>query len=48
MFQMPEYRAPDFSSQKFLDAPDVKWKEAVMDGVAPEALPQHVHVSGIF
>lgn len=52
MFQMPEYRAPDFSSQKFLDAPDVKWKEAVMDGVAPEGYhstsmyPEYFKING--
>jgi len=35
-FKMPEYQYPDFSLPQFVNAPDVKWEEAEMDGVAPE------------
>ncbi len=33
---IPTYNAPDFSGEKFKNAPDVKFKEVEMDGVAPE------------
>lgn len=36
MFQMPEYRAPDFKEKKFMDAPDAVWEEVKTAGVAPE------------
>ena len=35
-FKLPEYRHPDFKLPQFVNAPDVKWEEAEMDGVAPE------------
>ena len=35
-FQLPEYHHPDFSQPKFTNAPDVKWQEVELDGVAPE------------
>ena len=35
-FQLPEYHQPDFSLPVFVEAPDVKWETAEMDGVAPE------------
>ena len=30
------YRAPDFTQEKFRNAPDIRWAAAPMDGVAPE------------
>ena len=36
MFKLPKYREPDFTEQKFTDAPDVKWEEVTVKGVAPE------------
>lgn len=36
MFQMPEYREPDFTQPKFTDAPDAKWEAVSTAGVAPE------------
>ena len=36
MFQMPEYREPDFSQEKFVNAPDAVWEEVTIQGVAPE------------
>lgn len=35
-FQLPEYHHPDFTLQKFVDAPDAKWETVEKDGVAPE------------
>ena len=35
-FSLPVYRAPDFSALGLDDAPDARWEEAPMDGVAPE------------
>lgn len=35
-FQIPTYHGPDFTQQKFKDAPDVKIAVADMDGVAPD------------
>lgn len=51
-FDMPVYHAPDFSQEKFVNAPDVRWEEAPMDGVAPEGYhstsmyPEYYKVSG--
>lgn len=36
MFKLPKYREPDFTEQKFTDAPDVKWEVVTVKGVAPE------------
>jgi lysine-ketoglutarate reductase/saccharopine dehydrogenase-like protein (TIGR00300 family) len=36
MFKMPTYKAPDFTSEKLVGAPDCKIEEVDMDGVAPE------------
>ena len=36
MFQMPEYREPDFTQEKFVNAPDAMWEEVTIQGVAPE------------
>ena len=35
-FKLPEYHHPDFTQPMFVNAPDVKFEEAEMDGVAPE------------
>ena len=35
-FEMPKYRHPDFTSELFVNAPDVKFQIAEMDGVAPD------------
>lgn len=35
-FQIPEYHHPDFTLQKFVDAPDAEWGTVEKDGVAPE------------
>ena len=36
MFHLPEYREPDFTEEKFVKAPDAKWEEVTIKGVAPE------------
>ena len=36
MFEMPKYHHPDFSGEKFVNAPDAAWEAAEKDGVAPE------------
>ena len=35
-FDIPKYRYPDFTQAKFVNAPNVKYEIAEMDGVAPE------------
>lgn len=36
MFQLPEYRKPDFTEKRFTDAPDAAWEAVTVKGVAPE------------
>ena len=48
MFHLPEYREPDFTKEKFVNAPDAKWEEVTVKGVARGKLSQYLHVSGIF
>lgn len=36
MFHLPEYREPDFTKEKFVNAPDAKWEKVTVKGVAPE------------
>ena len=36
MFKIPEYKKPDFSEDRFKNAPDVKWSVVETDGVAHE------------
>ena len=36
MFKLPEYQYPDFTQQKFLDAPDVTIALAEQNGVVPD------------
>jgi hypothetical protein len=42
-FQMPAYQAPDFTEERFVNAPNVAIAPAPKDGVAPE----HFHSTGI-
>ena len=36
MFHLPEYREPDFTQDKFVNAPDAAWEAVTIKGVAPE------------
>ena len=36
MFDLPKYREPDFTEERFAKAPDVKWEAVTIRGVAPE------------
>lgn len=36
MFRLPEYRQPDFTQKRFMDAPDAVWETVTIKGVAPE------------
>lgn len=36
MFYLPEYRQPDFTEKRFVDAPDAVWETVTIKGVAPE------------
>ena len=51
-FELPKYQHPDFTREKFLNSPDVKWEEAPMDGVAPEyyhstsMFPEYFKING--
>ena len=36
MFHMPEYREPDFTKERFANAPDAAWEKVTTKGVAPE------------
>ena len=53
-FQIPCYYAPDFSQDKFRNAPDVRWAPAPKDGVAPEyyhstsMYPEYFKVDGVW
>lgn len=35
-FEIPKYTAPDFTQEKFVNAPNAKWAVSEKDGVAPE------------
>lgn len=35
-FELPKYKAPDFTQDKFVSAPNARWAAAEKDGVAPE------------
>ena len=35
MFDLPKYREPDFTEERFTGAPDVKWEAVTIRGVAP-------------
>ena len=53
-FEMPTYKHPDFTEEKFVNAPNIMWEEAPMDGVAPEhyhstsMYPEYFKVNGIW
>ena len=53
-FEIPRYYAPDFSQDKFRNAPDVRWAAAPSDGVAPEnyhstsMYPEYFKVGGVW
>lgn len=36
MFDLPKYRKPDFTEDRFVTAPNVKWEAVTLKGVAPE------------
>ena len=38
-FVMPVYRAPDFTEERFANAPDAAFAVCDMDGVAPDGYP---------
>ena len=44
MFELRKYTAPDFSEERFVNAPDARFVEAEKDGVAPE----NFHAMSIF
>lgn len=54
MFHLPPYRAPDFSQEKFITAPDAAWDIVTTDGVAPEGyhstsmFPEYFKINGIW
>ena len=53
-FDMPRYHAPDFTEEKFRNAPDARWAPAPMDGVAPEyyhstsMYPEYFKINGVW
>ena len=53
-FEIPRYYAPDFTQEKFRNAPDVRWAAAPRDGVAPEyyhstsMYPEYFKVDGVW
>ena len=44
MFQLPEYREPDFTEKRFTEAPDAAWEAVTAKGVAPE----HYHSTSMY
>ena len=53
-FTMPVYHHPDFSQEKFVNAPSIRWEAAEADGVAPEnyhstsMYPEYFKVDGVW
>ena len=53
-FEIPRYYAPDFTQEKFRNAPDVRWAAAPRDGVAPEyyhstsMYPEYFKLDGVW
>ena len=51
-FEMPKYKAPDFTREELKNAPDAKFEVADMDGVAPEyyhstsMFPEYFKING--
>lgn len=52
MFSLKKYHAPDFSGERFVNAPDAKFEEVTTDGVAPMAYhamsiyPEYMKIDG--
>ena len=52
MFNLPKYREPDFTEERFAKAPDVKWEAVTIKGVAPEnyhstsMYPEYIKIDG--
>lgn len=53
-FQLPQYRAPDFSREELRAAPDAVWRACEQDGVPPEAFhstsmfPEYFKIGGVW
>ena len=53
-FEIPAYHVPDFTQDKFRNAPDVRWAAAPKDGVAPEyyhstsMYPEYFKIDGVW
>lgn len=54
MFDMPTYTSPDFTQEKFVNAPDAVWEQVTVDGVAPEnyhstsMFPEYFKIDGVW
>ena len=54
MFHLPQYREPDFTQEKFVNAPDAAWEVVSLDGVAPEnfhstsMFPEYFKINGVW
>ena len=52
MFHLPEYREPDFTQERFVNAPDAAWERVTIKGVAPEnyhstsMYPEYIKIDG--
>lgn len=52
MFQIPKYKAPDFSQEKFVSSPDASTSKVIIKGVAPDQYhatsmyPEYYKVNG--
>lgn len=44
MFTLPKYHEPNFNSEQLKNAPDAKWEEVTVEGVAPE----HYHSTSMY
>ena len=53
-FQFPAYHAPDFTKERFVNAPNVAWALCEADGVAPEGYhstsmyPEYYKLDGVW
>ena len=53
-FEIPHYYAPDFTLEKFRNAPNIRWAAAPGDGVAPEyyhstsMYPEYFKIDGVW
>ena len=52
MFSLKKYHAPDFTKEKFVNAPDAKFEVVTIDGVAPmnyhamSIYPEYMKIEG--